>query len=91
MFSENSGLGFRADNAWAVSLTGGALPAWFYEGTTLGSLSWLLRTITGLLFGLGLVWFLFSYFSFRFGAIRAKLEPKLSKKGGIKTNGNTDA
>ena len=91
MFSENSGLGFRADNAWAINLTGGALPAWFYEGTTLGSLNWLLRTITGLLFGLGLVWFLFSYFSFRFGVIRAKLEPKLSKKGGIKTNGNTDA
>jgi hypothetical protein len=80
MFSENSGLGFRTNNAWAVSLTGDVFSPRFYEGATIGSLNWLLRTVTGLLFGVGLVWFLFTYFSFRFSAIRARLEPKFSKK-----------
>ena len=83
MLSENSGIGFRATNTWAVSLTGGALPGWFYQGTTIGSLNWLLRTVTGLLFGLGLVWFLFTYMSYRFGLMRVQLEAKLHKIGAI--------
>jgi len=83
LISENSGQGFRAGNAWAVSLTGGIFPATFYEGTTIGTLNWLLRTITGILFGLGLVWFLFTYLSIRFRAIRAQLEPKLRRAGAL--------
>ncbi|MEW5961789.1 MAG: DUF2085 domain-containing protein, partial [Chloroflexota bacterium] len=83
MLSENSGQGFRASNAWAVNLTGGVLPDWFYAGSTIGSLNWLLRTLTGLLFGLGLVWFLFTYLSYRFGMMRAQLETRLRKIGGI--------
>lgn len=46
----------REENAWAVFLTGGALPSWFYAGDAVGSLNWWLRTITGTLFGLGLAW-----------------------------------
>jgi hypothetical protein len=84
MISENSGQGFRVDNAWAVSLTAGTLPATFYKGTIIGSLNWLLRTVTGIVFGLGLVWFLFTYLSYRFTAIRGQLEPKLQKIGAIK-------
>lgn len=79
MISENSGQGFRANNSWAMGLTGGSLPDWFYQGTTIGSLNWLLRTITGLLFGLGLVWFLFTYMSYRFGRMRIQLETKLRR------------
>jgi len=79
MLSENSGQGFRASNSWAIDLTGGGLPGWFYEGTTIGSLNWLLRTVTGLLFGLGLVWFLFTYMSYRFGLMRIQLETKLRR------------
>ena len=84
MVSENSGEGFRQGNAWAVTLTGRGFPASFYEGTTFGTLNWLLRTVTGLLFGLGLAWFLFSYLAHRFLAVRLKLEPKLKKAGALK-------
>jgi hypothetical protein len=84
MLSENSGAGFRDSNAWAVALTGGVFPTTFYEGATFGSLNWLLRTVTGLLFGLGLVWFLFTFLAGRFDPIRAKLEPKLRRIGAIK-------
>jgi uncharacterized membrane protein len=84
LVSENSSEGFRQSNAWAAALTGGGFPASFYVGTTVGTLNWLLRTVTGLLFGLGLAWFLFSYLARRFLAVRLKLEPKLKKAGAIK-------
>jgi uncharacterized membrane protein len=84
MISDNSGAGFRDSNAWAVALTGGVFPTTFYEGATFGTLNWLLRTVTGLLFGFGLVWFLFTYLAGRFDPIRAKLEPKLRRMGAIK-------
>jgi hypothetical protein len=76
MWSENSGLDYRESNAWAFALTRGIFPAGFYEGTTIGSLNWLLRTVTGLLFGLALVWFLFTYLNGQFQMIRAKLETR---------------
>ena len=88
MLSENSSQGFRESNKWAVELTGGLLPPTFYEsfyeGDQIGTLNWWLRTVTGLLFGFGFVWFLFTYFSLQFRAIRLKVEPKLRKVGVIK-------
>lgn len=80
MASENSGLGFRQANNWAVQLTGGAFPAAFYTGSTLGSLNWLLRTVTGVLFGLGFVWFLFAYLADNFAAVRRRLEPRFERR-----------
>ncbi len=59
MISELTGLGFRQTNAWTAWLTGGALEAAFYTGTTIGSLNWLLRTLTGALAGLASVWLLY--------------------------------
>jgi hypothetical protein len=79
MWSENSGQGFRESNAWAIALTGGIFPPDFYQGTTIGSLNWLLRTVTGLLFGLALVWFLFTYLSGQFRSIQAKLETRFRR------------
>lgn len=84
IISERTGLGFRETNGWAVTLTGGGLPLDFYQGTTLGTLNWLLRTLTGLLFGLGLAWYLYTYLARRFAAVRAQLEPKLKRVGAIK-------
>ncbi len=46
----------RTQNAWAAWLTGGLFPAWFYVGDDVGHLNWLLRTVTGVLFGLALAW-----------------------------------
>ncbi len=84
MISDNGGTDFRQTNEWAVTLTGGAFPAAFYQGTTLGTLNWWLRTLTGMLFGLGLVWWLYSYLSAQFKPMRAKIEPRLRKANIIK-------
>lgn len=82
MVSEG-GSGFRSSNEWFVGLSGGVFTAVFYTGTIPGSLNWWLRTLTGLLFGLGLVWFLFPRFSDFFKKQRSQLEPRLKRIGAI--------
>lgn len=77
MLNEITRLGFRNSNAWAIWLTGGIFPSTFYVGTTFGTLNWLLRTVTGALFGLGAVWFLFPYLSEGLADTCAQLECKL--------------
>lgn len=59
LISEITRLGFRETNAWAVALTADTFSADFYTGTTVGTLNWLLRTVTGILFGVGIVLFAF--------------------------------
>lgn len=49
----------RVQNGWAVALTHGRLPEWFYRGDAVGSLNWWLRTLTGVLFSVGLAWAVF--------------------------------
>jgi hypothetical protein len=83
MLSEITRLGFRESNAWAVRLTGGLFPPGFNAGTTAGSLNWLLRTVTGTLFGLATIWFVFPYLADGFDGIRRELEPKLRRIGAI--------
>lgn len=51
-------LDFRQTNEWAAILTGYALPATFYAGDMFGSLNSLSRIVTGILFGFGIVGFL---------------------------------
>jgi uncharacterized membrane protein len=51
-------LDFRQTNRWAVFITGNAFPAEFYVDDMWGSLNSLLRLVTGLLFGLAVVGFL---------------------------------
>lgn len=84
MLSEITRLGFRESNAWAVWLMGGLFPSSFYAGTTVGSLNWLLRTVTGTLFGLTTIWFVFPYLNRGFDDIRRQLEPKLRRVGAIR-------
>ncbi|MBN1454134.1 MAG: DUF2085 domain-containing protein [Anaerolineales bacterium] len=55
------GLGFRDSNLWLANLTHFAISANFYAGDALGSFNSWMRIITGLLAGLGLVWFAFPY------------------------------
>lgn len=54
-----SGTGFRDTNAWLQFLTGNIFPASFYAGDAFGSFNSDLRWITGFMFGLATVWFLF--------------------------------
>jgi uncharacterized membrane protein len=49
------GQGFRDSNVWLASLTGNALPAWFYAGDALGSFNSWMRLLSGLTFGVGIV------------------------------------
>ena len=56
-----SGAGFRDTNAWLAFLTGNLFPPSFYMGDALGSFNSDLRWMTGFLFGLTTVWFLFPF------------------------------
>lgn len=47
--------GFRWDNAWLATLSGNAFPQEFYIGDNSGSFNSLMRLITGILFGYGLM------------------------------------
>jgi hypothetical protein len=55
------GQGFRDSNVWLAALTNHALPPGFYAGDAWGSFNSLMRLLTGILFGLGIVWFGFPY------------------------------
>ncbi len=55
------GNGFRDSNLWLAILTNHSLPVTFYAGDAFGSFNSWMRLITGLLFGLGIVWFLFPH------------------------------
>lgn len=55
------GQGFRDSNAWLAALTNSAFAPGFYEGDALGSFNSWMRLLTGISFGLGVVWFGFPY------------------------------
>lgn len=78
MFTEVGLVDWRVANAWFQSLAGAAglqfSPA-FYTGTTLGSLNWALRTLTGGLFGLASVSFAYPYIERAMRDIRRSLTP----------------
>lgn len=55
------GQGFRDSNAWLAAITNQAFVPSFYAGDALGSFNSWMRLISGVLFGLGVVWFGFPY------------------------------
>jgi uncharacterized membrane protein len=55
------GQGFRDSNQWLILLTNHSLPVSFYAGDAIGSFNSLMRLITGLLAGLGVVWLAFPF------------------------------
>ena len=55
------GQGFRDTNTWLVSITNNLLDPNFYAGDAWGSFNAWMRLVSGLLFGLGIVWFGFPY------------------------------
>jgi len=70
------GLGFRDSNLWLATLTRSAFPPSFYNGDAWGSFNSLMRLGSGILFGLGLVWFGFPYLESAFSSSAALLENK---------------
>jgi len=63
LLSDLSGIGqgFRYTNTCLASLTNHSLPLSFYVGDALGSFNSWMRLLTGILFGIGVVWFGFPY------------------------------
>ena len=53
--------GFRDTNVWLAVLTQNALPPEFYAGDAWGSFNSIMRMISGILSGIGIVWFGFPY------------------------------
>ena len=58
MISDIAGIGhgFRDTNLWLTSLTGNTFPSSFYTGDALGSFNSWMRLITGVLFGIAVIW-----------------------------------
>jgi uncharacterized membrane protein len=75
MLSDFAGIGqgFRDTNQWLEILTNNSFPSTFYAGDALGSFNSLMRFITGLLAGLGIVWLAFPYI-FQTQAYNQKLD-----------------
>ena len=61
------GQGFRDTNQWLATLTNNALPSSFLVGDLLGSFNSWARIITGLLAGIGIIWFAFPHLEMSFG------------------------
>lgn len=64
------GQGVRDTNVWLINLTHNTFPASFYAGDAIGSFNSWMRWITGLLAGLGLVWFTFPAVDTAFGVVK---------------------
>ncbi|TFH35080.1 MAG: DUF2085 domain-containing protein [Anaerolineales bacterium] len=73
------GQGFRDTNEWLFILTNHSLPSTFYVGDALGSFNSWMRLITGVLFGLGIVWFSFPYFQEAFEDSAKAIEAKFTR------------
>ena len=71
------GQGFRDSNVWLAALTGNVLPVTFYAGDAFGSFNSWTRIVTGLLFGLGVAWFVFPHLQRMFAEMVYNLEVKL--------------
>ncbi len=69
--------GFRYSNEWLANLTSKALPTWFYAGDGLGSFNSWARLMSGVLFGLAVVWLAFPYLDRSFRESAAQLRVKL--------------
>jgi uncharacterized membrane protein len=70
------GLGFQDSNAWLVSVTNNAFSTSFYAGDAFGSFNSWMRLLTGVLFGLGIVWFSFPYLEKYFSDLAGFLQRK---------------
>ena len=73
------GQGFRDSNTWLAVLTNHTFPASFYAGDALGSFNSWMRWISGILFGMGIVWFGFPYLDGFFASTAAVIKAKFQR------------
>jgi uncharacterized membrane protein len=86
-FSDLAGIGqgFRDSNTWLAALTSHILPPNFYSGDAWGSFNAWMRLITGVLFGLGIVWFCFPYLNEAFTNSAQVVEYKYQYRTALKS------
>jgi uncharacterized membrane protein len=77
-FSDLAGIGagFRDANLWLATLTQNVFPSTFYAGDALGSFNSSMRLLTGVLFGLGMVWYSFPFLDDALGSMARVVEYK---------------
>lgn len=75
------GQGFRYTNAWLAELTNNVFAPAFYAGDAVGSFNFWMRLMTGILFGLGLVWFAFPYVETAFEGTAKSIRDKFRRAG----------
>lgn len=75
------GQGFRYTNTWLAELTNYAFAPTFYVGDGVGSFNFWMRLITGLLFGVGTVWFGFPYLEAAFSDTARIIREKFQRAG----------
>jgi uncharacterized membrane protein len=63
------GQGFRYDNVWLAALTGNQFTSNFYAGEAWGSFNSLMRLLSGILFGIGVVWYTYPYLDKMFNTL----------------------
>ncbi|HMD89801.1 MAG TPA: DUF2085 domain-containing protein [Anaerolineaceae bacterium] len=73
LISDFSGIGngFRDSNLWLAILTHHVFPVSFYAGDAWGSFNSICRLLSGVFFGIGMVWFGFPYLNESFQSIQA--------------------
>ena len=83
MVSDISGIGqgFRDSNAWLASLTNNSLPASFYAGDAWGSFNSIMRILSGIFFGAGVVWFGYPYLAEYFEDFKLNIQEKFARAG----------
>ena len=73
------GMGFRDSNVWLAAVTNNTFSAEFYAGDAFGSFNSWMRLLTGVLFGLGIVWFGFPYLYKSFSDLAKVMQNKLRR------------
>jgi uncharacterized membrane protein len=73
------GQGFRDSNRWLVQLTGHILPPIFFIGDAWGSFNAWMRLLTGVFFGMGIVWFGFPFVDQAFTDTAQSLQNKAKR------------
>ena len=83
MISDLAGIGqgFRDTNVWLQILTNHSFSMAFYHGDALGSFNSWMRLITGVLFGIAVVWLAFPYFNQTLAELANVYQNKLRKAG----------
>lgn len=75
------GQGFRDTNLWLAALTGDIFPSTFYAGDALGSFNSWMRLITGVFFGIAVIWLAYPPFDGFFADYVLLIENKFRRAG----------